>query len=71
MVKENIIDGIEVYYSEFGDEQIVFLEQYCKDNNLYLSAGSDCHGDKKANRKVGIGYDNMNVSKDVIFPWVN
>lgn len=71
LVKENIIDGIEVYYSEFTNEQIEFLEQYCKDNNLFMSAGSDCHGDKKTNRKVGIGYGNMNISKDVILPWIN
>lgn len=71
LVKENIIDGIEVYYSEFTIEEIEFLEKYCKDNNLFMSAGTDCHGDKKPNRKIGIGYDNMNVSENIILPCIN
>lgn len=70
LVKYNIIDGIEVYYSKFNDEQIKFLEDYCDKNNLLMSAGSDCHGDKKPDRKVGIGYGNMNVSQDVISSWI-
>jgi len=70
LVKENIIDGIEVYYSKFDQDQIAFLENYCKNNNLLMSAGSDCHGDKKPDRKVGKGYGNMNVSKDIVLPWI-
>ena len=70
LIRDNIIDGIEVYYSAFNDEQIEFLERYCKDNNMYMSAGSDCHGDKKKDRKIGIGYGNMNISKDIILPWI-
>ena len=35
-----------------------------------MSAGTDCHGDKKPDRKVGIGYSNMNVSIDVVKHWI-
>lgn len=70
LVKENIIDGVEVYYSKFTDEQIEFLEKYCQKNNLFMSVGSDCHGDKKPERKVGIGYGNMNVQIDAVDNWV-
>lgn len=67
--QNNIIDGVEVYHSSFTDEQIKFLEKYCKDNNLLMSGGSDCHGEKKANRKIGIGYGNLNISKEILKAW--
>lgn len=28
-------------------EQIKILEQFCEENNLLMSGGSDCHGEKK------------------------
>lgn len=36
-----------------------------------MSAGTDCHGDKKPDRKVGIGYGNMNVPISVVEDWIN
>lgn len=66
LIEFNIIDGIEVYYSKFSDTQIKFLENYCKDNNLLMSGGTDCHGDKDSKRKIGIGYGNMNISEDIV-----
>lgn len=71
LAKNNIIDGIEVYYSAFNDEQIEFLEDYCINNNLYMSAGSDFHGMKKPDRKIGIGYGNMNIQEAVVQNWIN
>lgn len=68
-MSENIIDGIEVYHSSFTKEEMKELEKYCKKNNLYISGGSDCHGDKKPDRKIGIGYNNLNISEDVISDW--
>lgn len=37
--QNNIIDGVEVYHSSFTEEQIKFLDKYCKDNNLLMSEG--------------------------------
>ena len=70
LIKEDIIDGIETYYSKFTDEQIKFVKNYCIKNNLYMSVGTDCHGDKKPDRKIGIGYGNMNVSIDIVKDWI-
>ncbi len=70
LLSENVIDGIETYYSKFNDEQIEFIKKYCKENNLYMSAGTDCHGDKKPDRKIGIGYGNMNTQIDVVKDWI-
>ena len=68
--EDNIIDGIEVYHSSFNNEQIKMLEDYCKKYNLYMSGGSDCHGNKKPDRKIGIGYGNLNITKDIIKNWL-
>jgi len=70
LVKNNIIDGVEVYYSAFDDEQIKYLENYCMAHNLYMSAGTDCHGMKKKDRKIGTGYGNMNVQEDIAKDWI-
>lgn len=67
--ENNIIDGIEVYHSSFTEEEIKTLEKYCVDNSLLMSGGSDCHGEKKPNRKIGNGYGNLNISKEILSNW--
>lgn len=70
LVKDNIIDGVEVYYSAFTDEQIAYLKKYCQDHKLLMSAGTDFHGMKNPSRKIGIGFGNMNVQEDVVENWI-
>ena len=65
----NLIDGVEVYHSSFTDEQIKILEKYCVKRGLLMSGGSDCHGDKKKDRKLGIGYGNLNINKIIVDKW--
>ena len=67
--QEGIIDGVETYYSAYTDEQINYLENYCKKHNLLMSSGTDFHGMKKPDRKIGIGYGNMNVQEEVVNSW--
>ena len=70
LLKNNeIIDGVEVYHSSFSDEQIMELEKYCKDNKLLVSGGTDCHGEKKVDRKIGIGYGNLNIDSKILNNW--
>ena len=69
--RNNIIDGVEVYHSSFTEEQIKILEKYCRDNNLLMSGGSDCHGEKKVDRKIGVGYGNLNISKEILKEWID
>lgn len=38
------IDGIECYHPSYTLKQSEELVEYCKKNNLYISAGSDYHG---------------------------
>lgn len=67
--QNNIINGVEVYHSIFTEEEIKVLEKYCRDNNLLMSGGSDCHGEKKQDRKIGKGYGNLNISKEILNNW--
>ena len=65
----NIIDGIEAYYSKFSNSEISFIEKYCDKYKLLKSGGTDCHGMKKPDRKIGVGYDNMNIKEEMI-DWI-
>ncbi len=67
--KNKVIDGVEVYHSSFNEKEIKFLEGYTKKYNLLVSGGSDCHGEKKKNRKIGTGYGNLSISEDIIKEW--
>ena len=69
IIEKKLIDGIEVYHSSFTKEQIQTLEQYCKNNKLLMSGGSDCHGERKKERKLGIGYGNLNINKKILANW--
>ena len=69
LVKNDIIDGVEVEYSTFSNEQIDILKKYCKENNLYMTGGTDAHGDKKSDRKIAKGYGNMKIEKELIKDW--
>lgn len=70
LVKDNIIDGVEVYYSAFNSAQIAYLENYCKEHNLLMSAGTDFHGMKRPDRKIGVGFGNMNVQEKTVKNWI-
>ena len=72
MVKENILDGVECYYSEFDYKQTKLIEDYCNSNNLFKSGGSDCHGDNefKLGINLGTGYGDLIVKEEAIREWV-
>lgn len=40
-----------------------------KMNNLYISGGSDFHGDKKPHNNIGIGNGTLNIKKEYIEKW--
>jgi len=69
LIKDSVIDGIEVFHSSFSEEQENKLLQLAKQYNMLISGGTDCHGMKKPDRKIGVGYGNMNVSKEIIKNW--
>lgn len=64
------INGFECYYTEFTESQTKHIINICKQNNFYMSGGSDWHGDNKPGIKLGIGRGNLNISEEIIKPWV-
>ena len=65
------IDGFECYHSSFSNEQIDYIVNYCKDNNLLMSGGSDCHGDNKPGINLAVGKGNLRIDKKIVQTWIN
>jgi predicted metal-dependent phosphoesterase TrpH len=55
------IQGLECYYSRYSKEEIEFLIDCAKKNNLLISGGSDYHG---KNKTVKIG--TLNIENDFV-----
>lgn len=68
--KEVKLDGIECYHpSAEVDNRIDILINYARTNNLFISGGSDFHGDKKPNNDIAIGSGSLNIPKEYIEEW--
>lgn len=63
------IDGIECFYTTFTEEQKSGLVKLCKNRNLFMSGGSDYHGDFKPNVDMAVGFGNLKVEDNVIDNW--
>lgn len=68
--KEVKLDGIECFHPSADEEKTKILLEYVRKNNLYMSGGSDYHGDLKPHLKIGVGTGNLNISKKIIEEWV-
>ena len=42
-----ILDGIECVYTKHNEEQLNFLENFCRENGFLMSGGSDFHNEQK------------------------
>lgn len=69
--KDTNLDGIECFHpsSEEKSKRDILIT-YAKENNLFISGGSDYHGKIKPNIDIGIGKGNLNISSDIIKQWV-
>jgi ribosomal protein L1 len=47
------------------------LLDFCKENNLFVSGGSDYHGTNKKNIEMAVGKGNLKIEAKYIKPWVN
>lgn len=55
------LSGIEVYYSEYNDEQTEISASLAEEYGLLSSGGSDFHGKNKPEISLGRGYGNLAV----------
>ena len=64
------IDGFECYHSSFSEEQIEYITNFCKENNLLMSGGSDFHGANKPGIDLAVGKGNLQINEKIISLWV-
>lgn len=65
------LDGIECFHpSSEENNKTDILINYARNNNLFISGGSDFHGDKKPNNDIGVGSGSLNISKEYIEEWI-
>lgn len=63
------ISGFECYYTTFSKEQHEYILEICKENNYYISGGSDYHGARKPDTFLGIGHGNLEIPDEIVIPW--
>lgn len=69
--KEANLDGIECFHPSAEEKRKSdILVTYARENNLFISGGSDYHGKIKPDIDIGIGRGNLNISKDIIKQWI-
>ncbi|MFR2571623.1 MAG: hypothetical protein ACLS90_08055 [Clostridia bacterium] len=68
--EEKELDGIECFHpSSMEDNKKEVLLDYARYNKLYISGGSDFHGEKKTGIEIGTGSGNLHIQKDFIEEW--
>lgn len=60
-LKDNGLQGIEVYYPEHSDNLINIYKDIAKRLDLLATGGSDFHGDLNPNIELGHGFGNLSV----------
>lgn len=65
MVPEKL-DAVEAYYSGFSDYQTQLMLEFAKEFDLAVSGGSDYHGGRYQEVKLGTGDGNLKVPKNLI-----
>lgn len=68
--KECELDGIECFHPSANENERKELVKYARDNDLFISGGSDYHGKKKPDVELGIGKGDLNISKEIIKEWI-
>ncbi len=73
IVKEGLIDGVEVYYPKFSDEQIDILEKYCEEHELLMSGGTDFHGkpDDTSETDSWVKLKKLRMKEENVLRWLN
>ncbi len=70
IIKNSDFDGIECFYTTFTKEQSDYLQEVCKERNMFISGGSDFHGTRKTNHNLGTGNNNLNIDESLLAEWL-
>lgn len=72
ILKTYNLDGIEVDYPLFTQNDRIKLREITKKYNKYISGGTDYHANNKPDIKLGTGIENnMTITKEDIEEWLN
>lgn len=72
IIKKYDLDGIEVEYPLFSEQDRNKLKELAKKYNKYTSGGTDYHAKNKPNTELGTGINNnMNLDKTLIEDWLD
>ena len=72
ILKTYNLDGIEVDYPLFTQNDRIKLREIAKKHNKYISGGTDYHANNKPDIKLGTGIEtNMTITKEDIKEWLN
>lgn len=66
----DVIDGIECYHSLHTMERTRHLLNYCNEQKLYASGGSDYHGKIKPTVKIGESIRGVKIPYEILEPWL-
>lgn len=69
IVQNYNIDGIECFHTVFTKAQMDYLVDFCHNNHLLISGGSDYHGENKVNHELGSGNNNLKIEAKIIKDW--
>lgn len=70
IVSLNALDGIECYHSLHSIDKTKYLLNYCNQNKLCASGGSDYHGKLKPNVKIGESILGVKIPYKILDPWL-
>jgi len=65
-MKEEGLDGIEGYYTDYTPEMQEKYQALAKRLELLISGGSDFHAQMKPHIRIGTGYGNMKIPYSVL-----
>ena len=69
ILKNGRLDGIECYYSSFTNEQHEHLLNLAKEKNIFISGGTDYHGNRTPRANLGIGKGNLCIPDEIQKKW--
>ena len=71
ILQNHKIDGLECYYTTFTQEQHEYALKTAKENNLFISGGSDYHGTFKPDVEMAVGFGNLQIPEKITENWIN
>lgn len=70
IVSLNALDGIECYHSLHSMDKTKYLLNYCNAHKLYVSGGSDYHGQIKPTVKIGESIGGVQIPYEILKSWL-